>query len=259
MFTAIDTSTGEYVDITQVTKDALPAVRKNGQDGVLLCGWCKTKAWIRAGNVYRWHFSHWVAGDCPLAHDSTKLLRARLALCLWLRRKQKWKDCVRMEHRPDGEGGLPRPVDVWVETPAGRKFAYWVINRRAKPEEVRAIAAAIAPTGAALHWVFTSGAKEWSEARSLPKIEQECIADASEWDTMYRLRRHNAQGSLHYLDVKGQTMTTVRAVSNTVGNYHVGIAVTTSMTELSVSPVSGMPVHPAEEQWVRELRRRQMG
>jgi hypothetical protein len=106
-----------------------------------------------------------------------------------------------------------------------------------------------------LHWVFSTGVKGWADVRSLSKIEQACIADASEWDTMYRRRRHNARGSLHYLDIKEGAMTTVRAVSNTVDKYHVGIIVTTPMDKLEVSPVSGMLAHPAEGDWVRQHRR----
>jgi hypothetical protein len=125
MFKSIDIQEQKEVIIIdpQWDKHSIESLRYRGQNNQLICPECKQPVLVKAGDVKQWHFAHRDTGSCPLRNESESVLRGRIILYRWLSRKYPGK--VSLEKAiPDVE--LPRPLDCYLETNKGKKFAYWI-------------------------------------------------------------------------------------------------------------------------------------
>lgn len=247
MFKALGLDGASIIILDILDAAALEALRQKGRENWLLCPKCKQPVLVKAGAVKRRHFAHKDLSNCPLTDEPTELLVARETLYTWL--KQKFKEHATIEHAIDGVD-LPRGFDCWV-TCGGKSFAYWIVVRAIKHcDERELIAEAARSANALLHVVFLNSMLQRNgtlrDLLSLTTTERDFIRK-SEYDKVYSGYNHRREGSLHYLNSEPGTLTTFRAAGciESPQRYR-GHEVTTSLSELKVSPDTGEFVHPSE-------------
>lgn len=244
MFRALDTKTNDWVVIANYEREDIPALREKCWSGHIRCRGCGLEVIVKAGEILVFHFAHKADNQCPLEHQPGDVLNAQDALYRWLRKK--FGDAVAIEHAPDGTD-LSRPFDCWVETDRGR-FAYWIVGKKITPYQREAVQNVAEGLGAKLHWVFL--AKRLKQGRAdiakVGPIEREAIAEPTDYDRMHRPPDQCPWGSLHYINAKEKTFTTLRAISSRTASICKARIITTSLEQLLVSRVTGDPVHPQE-------------
>ena len=127
MFKAIDINDQKEIIIIddRWNKHTIEGLRYKGQKNQLKCPVCDQPVLVKAGEVKQWHFAHRDTGSCPLRNESESVLRGRIILYRWLSKKYPGK--VSLEKAiPDID--LPRPLDCFIETDTGNKFAYWILE-----------------------------------------------------------------------------------------------------------------------------------
>ena len=153
MFKAIDRRTEEEIIILDPQWAAQVAhLRTLAAQDDLVCQGCQQPVRVRTLVVRRWHFAHRQLLDCTYGHDSPILLQSRAMLYDWL--VSKFGKGVTLEKKlPDHP--LPRPVDCWVDRPAGA-YAYWILESGLKFAAREELAQAFRQPGVTVHWVFLS-------------------------------------------------------------------------------------------------------
>jgi len=247
MFTTIDTS-GIRISALDLADDRLAVVRERGRDGELRCQHCAQPAILRAGKVVRWHFSHAPGAQCPFAHEPVERLQARAVLYGWL--AAQFGPRVTVEKMPDGLPA-PHPVDGWVDMEDGRKFAYFVVDRRLDREHREKMHWLYHSADVSLHWVFLA---RWMrrpdgierDRLRLSGTESDCKA-ASDYNTPYAAHTGAGYRTLHYIDARTRHLTTFRALRPfDCTRGYVGTEVRTEIASVSAEPATGEFVHPGE-------------
>jgi len=127
MFKAIDIKEQKEIIIIddQWNKQSIEDLRYSGQNNQLICPECEQPVLVKAGDVKQWHFAHRDTGSCPLRNESEAVLRGRIMLYRWLSKKYPGK--VSLE-KSISDIDLKRPLDCYIETDKGKKFAYWILD-----------------------------------------------------------------------------------------------------------------------------------
>jgi hypothetical protein len=254
MFKSRDTTTGLFV-VSLEARDAeeIRTLRRKGREGTLQCQTCREPVLLKAGPVRRPHFAHRTLANCPTSGVSSEVLEARAVLYEWLR--SKFGEGVTLEKTLD-DASLPRPIDGWAERD-GRRYAWWLVDRRLPPEARVAIEEAVRVAGGTLAWVFLAGMLRRTGPRSprllLSTTERDSLR-SSEFDEVHGT---GVAGSLHYLDSAAGTLTTFRTLSCVhVPQTYAGVELQSPLAEVRIHPTTGEFVHPGEYDRVRELRKR---
>jgi hypothetical protein len=254
MFKVVDAESGKEIIILDFLEDhGLEMLRQKGRSGQLKCPGCKQPMLVKAGEILRPHFAHRNLADCPSGHESLDLLQARALLYEWL--KSKFAVGVTLEQRLTGAQEL-RAIDCWVDY-KGRRFAYWIFERGLKRELRESLLQAVMAANADLNAVFLAGRMRRNNAPknilNLPALEREFLR-RSDYDRCYPGGQW-ASGSMHFLDAKGKTLLTFRAMHCSEGpQQFTGIELSTPLKNVLVSPANGEFVHPGEAERLNEFR-----
>jgi hypothetical protein len=192
-------------------------------------------------------------GDCPTQDGSPALLEARAVLYAWLR--SHFGEAATVEKQL-ADFGLPRPVDCWAER-QGRRYAYWLIERRLPWQEKEDIRTAVLKSGASLTWVLLSAVLRRLDTDAkmlkLSTTERSCMA-RSDFDSVHQL---GGGCTLHYLDAGAKAVITFRAVACVHDpQIFAGQEVQTPLGQVRVYPKTGEFVHPGEYEKLEDARRK---
>ena len=128
MFVALMTTDGSRVtSIAPQWDSSEEDLRKLAETGQLVCPGCRQTLWLRSGTERRRYFAHRNLAECPLEAQSAEVWEAKAQLYRWLETKYPGK--VNLDIGI-GVAGLDKTVDLLLEPEPGRKFAYWVFDRR---------------------------------------------------------------------------------------------------------------------------------
>ena len=254
MYKAIRRDTGREIIILEPSwSDEVDTLRTWDQEDLLVCQECKQPVRVRAGDIRAWHFAHKHLRNCPIGHESPELLQARALLYRWLVSKFG-SERVTLEKLLK-KGGLPRPVDCWVE--GDQPFAYWIFNAAVRPDSRDTLSLALSMDNIIAHWLFLA-----SMLRREPDKQQHVYLTTTEREFMHRTDydvpvSRNGR-SLHYLDHETGEFTTYR------GLYPVhepqefaGAFLIHPLDEMLAFPKTGEFVHPEEHERLQAYRAEQ--
>jgi hypothetical protein len=269
MLKAIHGETGKEIIVLQAAwVTALEQLRSLDKKDALLCPGCRQPVRVRAGEERQWHFAHKSLADCPLQNESFEVLRARAILYTWLEAKFTSAKSVTLEQSLDSPL-LSRPVDCWVETDRG-PVAYWILDKQEKPQNRDELLRAFQRAGSTVHWVFLADLLRvhgGSPDRLLLSTTERDLMQACDYDRIGTKLYEEPGKTLHYLDIKEETLTTFRGL-RLVHAPHMfsGRNESHVMWDISVNPENGEFVHPGETDrliaWQRgkeEYDKRSMG
>jgi hypothetical protein len=255
MYKSIHRDTGEeIISLSPEWRKRLEDLRALDHADLLVCQSCRQPVRVKAGAHRRTHFAHKHLKGCSYGAESPAILEARGALYEWLLEQFPGRVTVEKSF-PDP--ALPRAVDCWVDAaPLNplRPLAYWVIDAPLKLEARETIQAALAQTGAAITWVFTTSMlhvdpKTPGRIRLSPTERDFTVH--SPYDEIGRESRITTQdfgASLHYLDPETQTLVTYRSLDRVhAPNIFSGRIERRILSLTQASPDTGEFVHPGEE------------
>lgn len=247
MFKAVDTFDGrEVVILDRLGQDELEVLRQKARAGQLRCPVCTHELTVRAGEMRVWHFAHRHLDNCPSQNEPVELLQGRAILYRWL--KEHFAEGVTIEKQLDGIR-LPRPIDCWVEA-GGHKLAYWIVHQRMHPGDREQVMRSIEEAGATRLFLFLSNMMDRHagcerDVLHLTTTEREYLCRTG-YDRLYADGADNGR-SLHYLDIKTETLLTFRAMYCVEEpNFYQGVEICTPLREVKVSPTSGQFYHGDE-------------
>jgi hypothetical protein len=219
---------------------------------------------VRAGEIRRPYYAHKHLGDCPSSQESPELLAARAVLYRWL--NTKFPNRVSIEHQI-ADAALPRYCDCFVTATDGVSFVYWIFDRRATPDDRDKLIAAA--TSREKHWTFLFLANMMqrnehpsnmlnltpTERRFLRRSKYDLPHDSSRAATSMHYMKAR---SIHYIDSTESTVTTFRSMRRwEPPQAYEGKEVSTPITRLLISPLTGEFVHPGERERLKQERERE--
>jgi len=247
----------EIVILDTRWKQQIEYLRELDKKDVLVCPRCKQPVRVRAGKVKRWHFAHKHLHNCPFERESPELLMARAILYEWLVEKFS-ADHIIIE-KTINSLALLRHIDCWVEKD-DHVFAYWIFDRRMPPDERVRLTNGFAQLGVQVNWIFVA---------NLLRLEQEMMQDRlhlttterafiqkSKFDAAWQTHFEHLGGSLHYLDVDSETLTSFRNL-NIIHKpqLYAGKRLTHPLVEVLASSATGEFVHPGEKAQFQKRQR----
>jgi len=245
MFKAIDIKEQKEIIIIddQWNKESIEDLRSIGQNNQLICPECEQPVLVKAGEIKQWHFSHRNTSTCPLRNESEAVLKGRVILYRWL--SKKYPDKVSLEKSiPDI--GLPRPLDCYIETDTGKRFAYWILESGFRSHGK--IKLLFLGQDIYLHMIFLSNMirKGPDELPTLVLTPTErSFAYRSEYNQLYSVSKNSA---LTYLDLTTQYLHTFRGLflvhKPNVFTYKKRL--TEQLDKMLISPKNGEFVYPGE-------------
>jgi hypothetical protein len=253
MFKALIKSSSEEIVILEPRwRRQLEILRLlDSQDG-LVCQGCLQPVRVRAGEVKRWHFAHKHLHNCPYESESIDLLHTRAVLYEWLLSRQG-EAGVTLEKKTS----LSRPVDCWVNGPAG-DIGYWIIDRRMPPEERQDLAEGLPGVCTYPEWVFTASMMH-ADANSLERLyltttEREFMRH-TEYDDAVQSTYAAPGTSLHYLNAEREGLISFRGLQV----YHrpqlyTGHWYETPLSQVRSQPLTGEFIHPGEDEQLERFR-----
>lgn len=251
MYKSLNNQTNEEIIILDPcwNEETIAPLRKRGREGFLCCPVCKQQVHVKAGNKKRWHFAHKDLSNCPLKHESPKILVARSLLYSWL--QSKYGDKVTIEKFfPDKN--LPRPLDCYVEISGDLKIGYCILERGIRDRHsLRNIFAGL---DISIVWILLTDMlkidSETLNAVHLSPTERDFIY-SSEYSQLYS----HYDTSLSYLDVDDQTVKTLRGLHciHLPQKYTFESRLKNNLTQMLFSPKTGELVHPNEHERLTEL------
>lgn len=249
MFKCVDKFRQQEIIILDFeNNDELAGLRQSGRTDGLLCPECRQPVHVKAGMEKAWHFAHKDLGSCPLAVETANVLAARRLLYRWLVSKHVDRQGLTPANRAKVTvekrmiGALHRPVDCYVETPGGKGFGYWILERSMRNRD------ALENTvhRGTLHPVFLQ-----------PMLKQ-VEPDGTEFDLSatergltvrdkYAPQYGGGEGCLHYLDFESTCLTTLRALflRHAPQRYHAA-HVLINPIEGILTDQTGVFIHPGE-------------
>jgi len=248
MFLCLNRNSNEETIILDYL-DNIEALRSLARAQELVCPQCKESVIVKAGDLKQSHFAHKSRGLCPLSNESASLLKARSILYHWL--KSKWDNkagTVTVEKNLHDD--LPRHVDCYVDASNGKKHAYWILEKQLHN---RNIFKRLLPVDVHINWVFLKEMlKETVDNQgqyNLTATERD-LASESSYNGIYG---HDLI-SLHYLDEKNETLTTLRGLSckHSPQIYRSAEVLTNKMPDVLIAPDTGEFIHPGEPEKLKE-------
>jgi hypothetical protein len=248
----------EIIILSPTWKARLDSLRRLDRADQLVCPVCEQPVRVKAGRKVRWHFAHKHLHNCPLQRASPELLAARAALYPWLV-AQFGEDCVMLEAAPDGIA-LPRPLDASVQA-GERRWGYWIIDRRLKPEARQELLGAFEGGDMAVHWLFVSQMlrpdQDEADCLYLTTTERD-FRQASAFDLIGARDVSRPGASLHYLDAEVGRLHTYRSLRLVHSpQLFSGRPVSSPLEQAAADPNDGAFMHPGEAQALDEARRAQ--
>ena len=242
MFRAFDNTTRQDVVLgSSKCEWRIEDLRNRARAGELACPVCQCPVTVKAGEVKRSHFAHKSIADCPLSNEPVELLDARMSLFRWLESKNA---SAGIEEVPDGLS-LPRPFDAYVQTDRGKRFGYWIIVRGMRNRKPML---ALRRNGKIdVHWIFLAVNLNRHESHL-----RDVRLTTTERDFTSRSRYDHPScgaGTLHYLDVQSESLTSLRGLMHIEGPVHeFGRLIRTPLDQILISPTNGELVHPGEHE-----------
>jgi len=243
MFKSIDIKNQKEIIIIddQWNKQSIESLRTCGQKNQLICPECKQPVLVKAGEIKQWHFAHRDTGSCPLRNESESVLRGRIILYRWL--SKKYPGNVTLE-KNISDIDLPRPLDCYIETNKGKKFAYWILESgfRSHGKIKNQL------FGQNVHMVFLSNMirKGMSECPSLALTPTErSFAYRSEYNQLYS---ETKDSTLTYLDIATQYLYTYRGLFliHKPQFFSYKKRLSDQLDNVLISPKNGEFVYPGE-------------
>ena len=247
MYKAIQTQTNEEIIILHPTwRGKIEQLCELDKADQLVCQGCGQPLHVKAVEVKRPHFAHKHLQACSLGSESAGILIARAVVYEFL--LGYFGQGVTLEKQL-ANPGLPRPVDCWVETPAG-SLAYWVIETGVKTEPREAIKSALTQEGIHPTWIMLQGMlneeKKLFHSLLLTPTER-VFLQVTPFDQALA-GTGTAGGSLNYLDAESAQLTTYRnLILHHRPNWYKGLKKTTALAEVLVDRRTGHLIHPGEE------------
>jgi len=255
MFLCLNKNNNEEIIILD-WRENIESLRTSGRNKLLICPQCKEPVIVKAGELKQSHFAHKSRGLCPLSNQSESLLKARSILYRWLKSKWETKEgrktgtiTVEKSFHPD----LPRPVDCYVETSQGKKHAYWIVEKQL---HFRDNIKSLLPVKVRMNWVFLKemmkAVTDKPQQFNLTTTERD-LASRTEYDRIYG---HEFK-SLHYLDEKNETLTTLRGLrcKHPPQIYRSSEILTNKISDVLIAPNTGEFVHPGEPEKLQEYEK----
>jgi hypothetical protein len=257
MYKAIQIETGEEIIILHpIWRSRIEPLREMDHADLLVCQGCGQPLRVKAGEVKRPHFAHKHLKACSLGSETAEILLARGVLYEFL--LVYFGSGVTLEQQVAG-AVLPRPVDCWVETPAGR-LAYWLVESGIKIEPREAIKRALTqndihPTWIMLHRMLHEEKKLFDSLLLTPT--ERVFMQVTPFDQA--LAGAGTPGpSLHYLDAEQAVLTTYRNLSlHHRPNWFSGLKKSSSLAQIFVDRRGGYLIHPGEEQRLQSYLKQQ--
>jgi len=244
MFKSINKKDGSEIIILDPKWD-IEQLRGLDRQNILVCQGCGEPVRVRAGAERRPHFAHKHLENCTYMDESSALRNARAILYEWLR--TKFDGNVTIEKKIE-KSTFPRSVDCWVETNS-KVFAYWIFDRALKPEKRDQILNGFEALAVNVNFVFTFEMLRKAEADHerihLTTTEREMMVHSDFGGN--EDERFSCGMTLHYLDADNHGLLTYRGLHlvHQPQLFH-GIATSTKLSDVLVSPRNGEFVHPGE-------------
>lgn len=235
-------------------KNQVELLRQWSEADELVCPGCRQPVRIRAGKVRRWHFAHKHLANCPLAGQSADLLIARALVYEWIAPLAGESNVSIEKDLP----GLPRPLDLWVETVDAR-FGVWIFDTRLSPELRQALRASLEGQGLRVLWLFTLGMLHQDESvpgrLHLTTTEREFLR-TSALDAAAEASGEAAGQSLHYIDLQQGRMVSFRRLhlEHPPQRYR-GRIIEHPLSEVQLFLETAEPFHPGESDLLRRFTR----
>jgi hypothetical protein len=257
MYKAIHAQTGDEIIILHPAwRSRVDVLRGLDHADLLVCQGCGQPLRVKAGEVKRPHFAHKHLKACSLGSETPELLLARGVLYDFL--LAYFGDGVTLEHLPAGVE-LPRPVDCWVETPAG-SLAYWLVESGIKIEPREQIKKTLNQAGIHPTWIMLNGMlheeKKLYDSLLLAPTERTFL-QVTPFDQA--LAGAGTPGpSLNYLDAENELLITYRNLAlHHRPNWYKGLRKTTPLAQVYVDRRAGYLIHPGEEQRLISFQKQQ--
>ncbi len=191
--------------------ETLSAWRREGRGGELVCSVCRTQMVVRAGGIVVPHFAHTHRRDCPTNDDTPERREARQALYRWAKPLIEARGGTVTLEEWVPEAGLPRPIDLCLRYPDGKRdVAVWVHDRPVAATTRARLDAALDGLRLQPLWVFTEGLHRPVEGDdgsvTLTPLERARIT-ATPYDEL-----HGGVGSVHYLVGRASRLRTYRGL-----------------------------------------------
>ena len=253
MFKAIDIIKQNEIIIIddQWNKHSIEELRDRGRNNQLTCPECQQPVLVKAGEVKQWHFAHRDTGSCTLRNESESVLRSRIILYRWLSKKYPGK--VSLE-KAISDIDLPRPLDCYIETDKGKKFAYWILDSGFRSHEK--IKTQFLGQDTYIQLVFLSNMirKGANDKYSLVLTPTErSFAYRSEYNQLYH---SSIDSALTYLDLATQYLHTFRGLfiihKPQIFSYKKQLS--EQIDKILISPKNGEFVYPGEYEKLKLLK-----
>ena len=219
VYKALHRETGEeMISLSPEWRKRLDELRALDRLDILVCQACWQPLRLKAGKHRKPHFAHKHLKGCSFGAESPAMVEARGAL--YERLVELFPGMVELEI-PLPDSGLPRAVDVWVESGEAR-LAFWVVETTLKLEARERIRAGFETAGLTVVWVMCARMlhpDEKSASKIHPRIRlsptERDFLRSTPFDEIGRESRISGEdfgASLHYLDAEAGLLTTFRSL-----------------------------------------------
>ena len=262
MYKALHRETGEeMISLSPEWRKRLDELRALDRQDILVCQACWQPLRLKAGKHRRPHFAHKHLKGCSFGAESPAVVEARGAL--YERLVELFPGKVELEI-PMPDSGLPRAVDVWVES-GEERLAFWVVETTLKLEARERIRAGFEAAGLAVVWVMCARMlhpDEKSASKIHPRIRlsptERDFLRSTPFDEIGRESRISGEdfgASLHYLDAESGLLTTFRSLERVhAPNVFAGRRLQHRLAQVSLD-FSGLDLaHPGEAMALRSSR-----
>ena len=262
MYKALHRETGEeMISLSPEWRKQLDELRALDRRDILVCQACWQPLRLKAGKQRRPHFAHKHLKGCSFGAESPAVVEARGAL--YERLVELFPGMVELEI-PLPDSGLPRAVDVWVES-GEERLAFWVVETTLKLEARERIRAGFETAGLAVVWVMCARMlhpDEKSASKIYPRIRlsptERDFLRSTPFDEIGKENRVSGEdfgASLHYLDEEAGLLTTFRSLERVhAPNVFAGRRLQHRLADVSLD-FNGLDfAHPGEAAALRSSR-----
>ena len=262
VYKALHRETGEeIISLSPEWRKRLADLRALDRQDILVCQACWQPLRLKAGKQRRPHFAHKHLKGCSFGAESPAVVEARGAL--YERLVELYPGMVELEI-PLPDSGLPRAVDVWVES-GQERLAFWVVETTLKLEARERICAGFEAAGLAVVWVMCARMlhpDEKTQSRIQPRIRlsptERDFRRSTPFDEIGKENRISGEdfgASLHYLDAEAGLLTTFRSLERVhAPNVFAGRRLQHRLAQVSLDFGCLDFVHPGEAVALRSSR-----
>ncbi len=263
MLTALDKTTGAIIVLPDLPDPN--AVRTPTNEGQLVCSTCRAALWLRVGPVRVPHFAHRVLAECPAAHASADVIRARLLLYNFFKQRIHSGKLLATVDLEPVTPGAPKGfrVDLLLHRDGKPTVAVVLLEKRLSPELRVEFESRLKAPDFAFRPVFLSGL-----LRPVDGADAEFNLDTTQRalriPSAYDLRSDfvaDVPGTLHFIDPSEGTWVSLRGLQlrHSPQEFRASKVLRSPVSALLWSELHSEWCHPGEAEALRNWKAREQG